>query len=73
MLGRDAPVVVGPDKRACMSETKANESTETPKPAHTGPTAPPSIMTKPSDQAVRPGFRTPGKVGTKAQKAAKKK
>lgn len=37
------------------------------------PTAPPSLLTKPGDQAVRPGFRSPPNRGTKASKLNKKK
>ena len=35
--------------------------------------APPTILQRPSDQALRPGFRNPANTRSKAQRSAKKK
>jgi hypothetical protein len=37
-----------------------------------GVLAPPDLLRKPSDQAVRPGFRSPANKNSKAQKGGKK-
>jgi hypothetical protein len=47
---------------------------EEPKPPTTAPrppTAPPSVLQKESDQAARPGFRSPPNKKSKAQKKKK--
>lgn len=36
-------------------------------------TAPPGMLTRPTDYAARPGFRSPPNTKSKAQKAKKKK
>ena len=58
-----------------MSDAKLDTPADTSekKPTHSGPTAPPSILTKPTDHAVRPGFRNPPKKGTKVQRGGRKK
>ena len=35
--------------------------------------APPSVLSRPTDGAARPGFRSPRNKGSKAQKSGKKK
>lgn len=37
------------------------------------PVAPPSILSRPTDAAPRPGFRAPPNKGSKAQKSEKSK
>ncbi len=43
------------------------------KPAAPTVIAPPSILSKPTDSAIRPGFRNPVNKGSRAQQAPKKK
>lgn len=48
-------------------------SEETPKPKPSTDIRPPSVFTKDTDPAPRPGFRAPANKGSKAQKSSKKK
>ncbi len=47
--------------------------TEEKKPAATTVIAPPSILSRPTDAAARPGFRSPPNKNSRAQQPAKKK
>jgi hypothetical protein len=44
-----------------------------PKPQSSTPKPPPNVLSRPTDAAVRPGFRSPPNKGSKAQKAQKSK
>lgn len=58
------------------AETAEGVDTDTPAPATPSspyPLMPSSVLTQESDQAVRPGFRSPANKGSKAQRSAKKK
>jgi hypothetical protein len=51
--------------------TPTKKSTELFQPTATTPTAPPGMLTRPSDIPVRPGFRSPSNKNSKAQKKRK--
>lgn len=53
-------------------ETPAKEDSG-PRPSSPYPVAPTGLLSRDSDKAVRPGFRSPANKGSKAQKADKKK
>ncbi len=62
----DTPPATGPFTAAPHAK---DTSAEPP----TGPKAPNSQITRPTDHATRPGFRSPPNKNSKAQKPAKKK
>lgn len=57
-----------------MAEDEKTETTEEGTPAAPQTrTAPPGVLTRPTDHAARPGFRSAPNTRSKAQKAAKDK
>ena len=53
------------------AETAAPETTEGGPPKGRGTVAPPSVLSRPTDAAARPGFRSPPNNKSKAQKKRK--
>ena len=60
-----------PDSTPEVPVSEASPATDAKKPRAS--VAPPSVLSRPTDAAARPGFRSPANANSKAQKRDKKK
>ena len=72
MPDNEQPEIETPASPAA-GEEKVNKDFLQPTSLPSTPTAPPGVLTRPSDLTVRPGFRSPANNKSKAQKPAPQK